>query len=183
MLRLFFALQPTPDQGEELLANSAALAVELGGQRVPPGNLHVTLCFIGAVAPEKLYLILETASRVRGAPVTLCFEAFEYWEKPRVLCATAPAATWSTASKLSQALAEATIAAGFAPDAKPFRAHLTLARKLNVDAAMRVEWPRPMSPPLTLRCDRFALMESRRGESGSLYSVVESWPLDASQPL
>ena len=183
MLRLFFALQPTRDECEELLARSATLAMETGGQRVPPENFHATLCFVGAVAPEKLFLLLETASRVRGSPVTLKFECFEYWDKPRVLCATAPAIGESAAAKLSQGLADATIAAGFAPDAKLFRAHLTVARKLNADAASRVEWPRPMSPTFTLHCDRFVLMESRRGESGSLYSVVESWPLDASEPL
>ena len=27
---------------------------------------------------------------VRGRPVTLRFDAIEYWEKPQILCATAP---------------------------------------------------------------------------------------------
>ena len=70
-------------------------------------------------------------------------------------------------------------AAGFHPDIKPFRPHLTLARKIHPATAARCDWPQNLSPPLLVRCDRFVLMESRRGESRSIYSVVDSWPLYA----
>ena len=184
MLRLFFALQPTAALGAALLERAAALATQTKGQIVPAENFHATLCFVGAVAPEKLYLLLETAARVRAAPVTLAFSAFEYWDKPRVLCATADAgAADSPANRLSRSLGEASITAGFAPDVKPFRPHLTVARKLSAADAAIVEWPRPLEPALVVRCEHFVLMRSQRVESGSLYSVVESWPLDASEPL
>jgi len=32
-----------------------------------------------------------------------------------------------------------------------------------------------------VRCENFVLMESRRGPDGSIYSVVESWPLYADE--
>ncbi len=176
MMRLFFALQPPADAGAVLLEHLRPLAVELGTQVVPAANLHATLCFVGAVAPEKLALLRETAATVRGAPATLCFAALEYWEQPKVLCATAIEDEGARrARELSRDLSLAAIAAGFAPDAKPFRAHLTLARKVRTEPD---SWPRPLEPAFLMHCTRFALMESRREESGSIYSVVDAWPLD-----
>jgi 2'-5' RNA ligase len=94
-----------------------------------------------------------------------------------VLCATGTRES-DAAHDLARRLAEAAIAAGFAPDIKPFRAHLTLARKVNAAEAAKVEWPRGFSPAMTVRCDRFVLMQSRREEGGSIYSAVDSWVLD-----
>ena len=59
----------------------------------------------------------------------LRFDALEYWETPKILCATASRDS-SSARELAIALGEAAVAAGFSPDIKPFRAHLTLARKI-----------------------------------------------------
>ena len=49
MLRLFFALQPAPEQNAALVAQVAPLVAQLGSQVAPAENLHATLCFIGAV--------------------------------------------------------------------------------------------------------------------------------------
>src|SRR5262249_54411092 len=99
---------------------------------------------------------------------------------PRILCATATEDSESSpAQSLAASLANAASAAGLLPDVKPFRAHLTLARKIRARLATQGEWPRPLVPAVVMRCDRFVLMESRSGESGSIYSVVDSWPLYA----
>ncbi|HTU68089.1 MAG TPA: RNA 2',3'-cyclic phosphodiesterase [Steroidobacteraceae bacterium] len=176
MLRLFFALQPAEAQGAGLVEAVAPLVAQLGGQRVPASNLHATLCFVGAVAAEKLPLLCAAAARVRGNPATLDFDALDYWDKPEVIVATSPEA--ESARDLSARLFEQTIAAGFAPDRKPFRPHLTLARKVRRRDAAKISWPRVLEEKVGLRCDRFVLMESRRGDAGSVYSVVDSWPLD-----
>jgi 2'-5' RNA ligase len=179
VLRLFFALQPAPAQNLELVDRAAPLVTQLQAQRVPPANLHATLCFIGAVPQERLAALLDAVTPVRGRDATLDFEALEYWAKPKILCATAPETAGSApARELAQRLAEAVTAAGFVPDAKPFRAHLTLARKVAAGRAAECEWPRELSPPIRVHCDHFVLMQSQRAESGSLYSVVASWPLD-----
>ena len=176
MLRLFFALQPCAEDGVVLVERLRPLVEEVQAQRVPAENLHATLCFMGAVAPERLAQLRDAAATVRGAPVTLRFTALEYWEQPKVLCATAVEDEGThRARALARDLSAASIDAGFAPDSKPFRAHLTLARKMRI---VTPPWPRTLEPELRMHCTHFALMESRRGENGSIYSVVESWPLD-----
>jgi 2'-5' RNA ligase len=179
-LRLFFALQPQLEQSASLVERVAPLVARLQAQRVPPENLHATLCFIGAVAPGQLEALKSVAASVRGRHASLRFDTLEHWPKPRVLCATAAEnAASAPARALAEALAAAAVGSGFTPDVKPFRAHLTLARKVHAPSAAQCEWPQPLASPLIVSCDRFVLMESRRGESGSTYSVVDSWPLYA----
>ena len=175
---MFFALQPTAKQSAALLARTAPVVEKLRGQRVPAENLHATLSFVGAVAEEKLDALRAAAATVHAPELRLKFQQLEYWSKPRVLCATGSKES-EEAHELARRLAEAAVAAGFAPDIKPFRAHLTLARKVNAVEAAKVEWPRAFSPSMTVRCDRFVLMQSRREDSGSVYSVLDSWALDA----
>lgn len=177
-LRLFFALLPEPAQKAGLSERVAPLVASLEAQRVPPENVHATLCFIGAVSPEDLATLTAVAAAQHRPHASLLFDQLEFWEKPRVLCATPAAGASSSLQELADGLARAAQAAGFRPDIKPFRPHLTLARKIVPARAKACEWPQTLSPPLLLRCDRFVLMESRRGESGSIYSVVDSWPLD-----
>ena len=182
MLRLFFALQPSLAQNTALTAYVAPLVAQLEGRAVPAENLHATLCFIGSVEEERLDALRAAAASIRGRPVRLRFDALEYWETPKVLCATASRDSGrdsSEASELSIALGEAVVAAGFAPDIKPFRAHLTLARKIAATQAATVPLPLPLEPPMVMRADRFVLMSSRREEERSIYSAVETWPLYA----
>jgi 2'-5' RNA ligase len=171
---MFFALQPTPVQSAALVESIVPLVKELEGQPAPAANLHATLCFIGAVAEEKVPELKAAASRVRGRPVALDFHALDFWEKPEILCATAQEN--DGARDLSWAISDAVLAAGFTPDVKPFRAHLTLARKVRRRVAEKLEWPRALVP-VPVRCEQFVLMQSRRDDAGSTYSVVDSWSL------
>jgi RNA 2',3'-cyclic 3'-phosphodiesterase len=176
MLRLFFALAPTLEQNTALMAEVAPLIAQLGSQPVPAANLHATLCFVGSIEEERLDALRAAAASLRGRPARLRFDALEYWETPKILCATSSRDS-SDASELAIALGEAAIAAGFSPDIKPFRAHLTLARKISAAQAATVPWPLPLLPPMVLRADKFSLMSSRREGTVSVYSAVDSWPL------
>jgi 2'-5' RNA ligase len=176
MLRLFFALQPTSEQNLALAAQVAPLVAQLGSKVAPPANFHATLSFVGAIEPSRLDALRAAAATLRGRPVRLSFDALEYWETPKILCATASRDS-SSATELAIALGEAAVAAGFSPDLKPFRAHITLARKISAAQAATVPWPLPLEPPTLMRANRFVLMESRREDAGSVYSAVDSWPL------
>src|SRR5215217_5811664 len=114
-MRLFFALQPTLAQCLELTESVAPLIAQLGAQPVPAQNLHATLCFVGETDPARLDALSATAATLRGRPVRLNFDALEYWETPKILCATASRDS-SEATELAIALGEAAVAAGFAPD-------------------------------------------------------------------
>ena len=108
MLRLFFALQPTQEQNAALAAQVAPLIAQLGAQPARAENLHATLCFIGAIEPARLDALRAAAATLRGRPVRLFFDALEYWETPKILCATASRDS-SSASELSIALGEAAV--------------------------------------------------------------------------
>lgn len=177
MLRLFFALQPAPEVGARIMAGAAPLLGEMGVQATPASNLHATLCFLGAVEPDRLDALRAAAEKVRAARCQIEFDTFEYWEKPRVVVAGASRES-PAAAELSSSLHETVSAAGFTPDAKPFRPHLTLARKISPTSAAKISWPVKISPGFVVCADRFALMESRRGEHASIYSVVDEWHLD-----
>ena len=176
MLRVFFALQPPVELSTRLLATVGPLIAELQAPPVPATNLHATLSFVGAVAPERLEALRAAAASLRGETITLDFDAFEFWDKPRVVVAGASRES-REAMALSRALHEAAVGAGFAPDEKPFRAHLTLARKIPPTVAKKFSWPLKISPGFVVRCEKFVLMESRRAEQGSIYSVLDEWPL------
>jgi len=176
MPRLFFALQPALAQNVALLESIAPVIALLGSQPVPAENLHATLCFIGEVEAERLDALREAVSGLRARPVEVGFDRLEYWETPKILCATTSGNT-SAAESLSVALSAAASAAGFSPDIKPLRAHLTLARKIPAARASEIPRPLPLESVLLLRADSFVLMSSHREGERSIYSVVNSWPL------
>lgn len=178
MPRLFFALQPGQEQRAALLAEFEARFAAQQVAMIPAGNLHATLCFLGVVDAARVPALREAASRVHMHKVSLRFDALEHWVKPKIVCATASAAGVVGADALARAISDELIAAGFSPDIKPFRAHLTLARKVRVAQAEALALPQSLQPGFVVRCEEFVLMQSRRGERGSIYSVVESWPLD-----
>jgi RNA 2',3'-cyclic 3'-phosphodiesterase len=176
--RLFFALAPDA-QGREVLWDAASAAVAgCGGRGIPAENLHVTLAFLGDVANDRLPLLGEmaaaAAARFTGtALLNLHLARLQYWVRPQILCALAAqdVADAPRVFALAQALRIVTAAAGFAPDLKPFHAHVTVARK--VTRAMDDQ----ELAPVTWSCAEFALLASRTTAEGSVYSVVESYPL------
>jgi 2'-5' RNA ligase len=175
---LFFALWPDHALQVALADATRDVVFASGGRAVPPENFHVTLAFVGSV-PESSVARVEAvgdqvAAHVEQMPVQVTLDAIEYWRKARVVCATARLqrnAGAGRADTLATALQSRLTAAGFAPDLKPFRAHVTLAR--NVVRARRalemhsVVWS----------FGEVALVESRTRADGSTYSVIESYAL------
>ena len=183
--RLFFAFWPDESQRTALVHATRQAVRACGGRPVPPQNLHVTLCFLGSVPGARVAELGALARRVAAdlsprAPVVLDFGRIEHWARPQLLCASAPAAmqpATPAAQGLARALGDAAAAVGFAPDLKPFRAHVTLARKV-----MRAQSGAPIRP-VRWQFDALALVESRTLPTGPLYSVVESYSLVNAQKV
>lgn len=172
--RVFFALWPRAAERCALTAASAAAVAASGGRPVPPQNLHVTLLFLGAVSAargaELAALVHATAAAwpADAGPPVLRFARLAYWRESQVLCALARRGDDAGARALAQTLGTAAAAAGFSPDLKPFRVHVTVARKVaRAPGATRFV-------PVTWECATLALIASRSAPGGSVYSVLES---------
>jgi RNA 2',3'-cyclic 3'-phosphodiesterase len=140
------------------------------GRPQRPDQWHVTLEFLGPVPASRVAAAREAAAQVRAAPCEIRFDAVEYWRRPEVLCLVARALPPPLAD-LVQQLRAALATRGFEPESRPFRAHLTLARKVS----------HPVTPvqfePLPWPTAEFALVESVTDRSGSVYTPLAAWPL------
>ena len=188
--RLFFALWPDAQQRGALHSATRKCVRSCGGRAVPVQSLHVTLAFLGAVPEGRVPELDRIARRVADVfpadaqPLLLTFDRLAHWAGAQILCALGtgePAAVQApgeppdtdaaSAPALSATLKNETAAAGFSPDLKPFRAHVTVARKV-------VHAPSELTlQPVLWRFDAFALIESRTDPAGPVYSVIESYLL------
>ena len=180
--RLFFALWPDAAQRAALAHAAGKTVRHSGGRPVPESSLHVTLVFLGSVPEPRLEDLRAIARGAAAAfprsalPLAVSLEGFEHWAKPQILAVigceeeeqSAPA---SGVAQLAGILTRETAASGFCPDLKPFRVHVTVARKVA-----RPPYSSEMRKVLW-SFDAFALVESRTLSEGSVYSVVESYVL------
>lgn len=167
-MRLFFALQPDSDAARQLAAWTTTLHIQDPARPVALENLHMTLAFIGSIEPQALEGVRRVAAQVATGSSLLCLDGVEWWQEAAALVATAAAAPALSelAARLRQALAQ--IGHG---DPKPWRAHVTLARKVLQPPVLQA-----MSP-ICWRPKEFVLMQSARDDRGSVYTVVDTWPL------
>lgn len=168
--RLFFALWPGDRLRSLLAPRIHALQPDGVGRPQRPDQWHVTLEFLGSVPGSRVAAAREAAAQVRAEPCEVVFDAVEFWRRPEVLTLVArelPPALDNLVAQLRAALA----AQGFEPESRPFRAHLTLARKVT----------HPVAPvtfePLHWPVAGFALVESITDRAGSVYTPLASWNL------
>jgi 2'-5' RNA ligase len=168
--RLFFALWPTEALRGALAGRVAALAPPGTGRAQRPDQLHLTLEFIGAVPAVRLQAVRDAAAAVRGEPIELDLNRAEYWRRPRVLCLVArelPPALAALVHSLRTELASR----GFEPECRPYRAHLTLARKVGQPPGLAAV------DPVHWQATDFALVESVTERAGSIYRPLGAWSL------
>jgi 2'-5' RNA ligase len=189
--RLFFALWPERIWSERLLAavpTAAGTGADAAGRVVAAMDLHVTLCFLGAVEEALLEPLCQYASGLRATDFELEFDALEYWRRSRVLAATA-AQVPSAACALAAMLGEGARALGLRAEERTLRPHVTLVRGLagwESQAAPAALHPGalPLTPPLRLAARRFYLAQSHELEAatatepqGGRYARLAGWPL------
>jgi len=168
--RLFFALWPG-DEVRQRLAAIASKSLKRRGRRIPAENLHLTLAFLGPVSSEVRRCAEDVADGVAAAPFTLEFTHLGFFPRPRVVwsgCDQTPEALTSLVDTLRRGLR----GCGITPEVRPYRAHLTLARKASVEPGFGgphapIHWP----------VDAFHLLESKTLSSGAQYNILRSWTL------
>ncbi|HMK85878.1 MAG TPA: RNA 2',3'-cyclic phosphodiesterase [Steroidobacteraceae bacterium] len=170
LVRAFFAALPDERTRERIASLSEALDLDKGSRRTPLENLHMTVAFVGELAPEQIALLRELGAKQRAQQFVLRLDTYEYWAVPKIVVALAselPAALQALRAGLRDGLARS----GLALDPKPFRPHLTLAKKVlqapELQAMSEVAW----------RVRGFQLMRSVQAARGSVYTVLDTWPL------
>jgi 2'-5' RNA ligase len=176
-VRAFVALPLDAPTRERVVRAVEPLRDQLRGVRWSAlSSFHVTLRFLGEASRE----VLERLHEHLGRAAAVCprvrarlprLGLFPERGSPRVL--------WLSVEpgpellELQTACEAAATGAGFAPEAKPFRPHLTLGR-------WRFRVPRPALPPLDLGeapLERLVLFESRLDPEGARHSELAAWPL------
>ncbi len=173
--RLFFALWPGEPLRSVLARRVESLVPPGLGRPQRPDQLHLTLEFLGSVPSTRLRAARDAAAAVRGEPFELLLDAVEYWRRPRILCLVAREIPPALA-QLVHALRVELASRGFEPERRPYRAHLTLARKVGQAPAPAVV------EPLRWPATEFALVESVTERAGSIYQPLRSWSLLADPP-
>jgi len=179
-LRLFVAL-PLP---EDLQDRLAALAEPLPGVRwLPPENLHVTLRFIGDVEGHQAREIDAELARVEMPAFPAAMRGIECHGnggKARMLWVgiESDGALATLQGRVEAALRRA----GFPPEGRKFRPHVTLARiKSNPGARMQGFLSRNgLYRSAPFQADRFVLYSSLLSPAGARYTPEASYPLSRS---
>jgi len=169
--RLFFALWPDASVRQALQA-AGRQAGAGSGRPVHPDDLHMTLVFLGQVATERLPDVQTVADGIVMRPFDLAIDRFGWWKRSRILwCAPSrvPEALPGLFDQLQAGLADC----GFAPERRPYRPHVTLARKVTQVV------PGTLDRPIAWPVDSFALIASRTGGEPPRYRVLKKWPADS----
>lgn len=168
--RLFFALVPGSGARTALHAMARRHA-PARARRVPAADLHLTLVFLGNVPESGLPQLRAAAGAVVAPPFSVVLDRLERW-RGGLLCATGTAGP--AVQALHQQLLRGAREAGCSVDARPLRAHATLARGLPRTGGATDE---PIAP-VRLQARSFCLMESCERADGGRYSILARWRLD-----
>lgn len=163
--RLFVALWPTPQVRAGLLAWRDAFAWPLAAAVVPPERLHLTLHFIGAVPADRLDAV-QAGLAVEPAAFELRFGRAELW--PRGIAVLRPLGEPPALHDLQRRIGAALRALELPVEARPFRPHVTFARRADGAALTHG------AAPLRWRVRSYALVESRLGRAGG-YCVLRRY--------
>jgi 2'-5' RNA ligase len=86
-----------------------------------------------------------------------------------------PAALAQLAAELSDGL----VAGGFRLERRPFRAHVTLARRCRIRAGDPMRDGEPVSAPVVWNVARMTLVASELASGPPQYRELDGWPLPA----
>ena len=188
--RLFVAV-PLPSDATSAIAD---LVDRVRADGVPGGGrdvrwvrldgVHLTLRFIGPTLPDR---VEPARSAVRAAAASSGSFDVSLGGAGRFPPSGRPRALWlglrvgeADLASLAGAVDQALAAAGWTFDAKPFRAHLTLARSDGVPAGSAVGDRLEAAAAgldVRFRADRIGLFESVTGSGPARYEPLEIVPL------
>ena len=164
---MFFALWP--DEGVRSALGRLSGELVEGGRPTRRDNLHMTLEFLGGIDRARIADASAAATRLSAPRFRLVLDGVGHWRRSRILW-LAPTNPTPPLIALQAGLHAELAAAGLPLEDRPFRPHVTLARRAKPLAF------RPVAP-VTWDVRELVLAESMPGPDGVRYQVVERWPL------
>lgn len=171
--RWFFALWPEAAARAALAAGAAKL-IPPGARALHPRDLHLTLVFLGQLGPEGLDAAVRAAETVRAGPIKLRIDQAGHFPRSRVLWC-GPAESSPDLLGLHRQLCLALMGRGLAIESRPYRPHITLARKAS--GCPRQDW----GPPVEWT-SRYLVLARGLECPAPRYAQWRCWPLDADVP-
>jgi 2'-5' RNA ligase len=146
-MRLFIAIELPESTAAALHTYSLALAqqVPLGTVKwVEPGNMHLTLVFLGETEPEKMRLVqaVMNVAAASHSPFNLkptVLGCFPNASRPRVIWAGLGGEV-KVAQSLKKTLDAGLEPLGWEPEKRPFAPHLTLGRVKDGRGRVSLPW-------------------------------------------
>ena len=166
--RLFFALWPDDPTRQALFHwQTHNLPAEARWQH--RADLHMTLHFLGQTDAGRLDALRDLGEAVAGARFGLVLDRIGHWRRPQILWA-GPSSVPGELPQLHARLGAGLNDLGIGTEARTFKPHVTLARKI------RVQPPLQPLPPLTWPVTELVLVESRTG-AAPMYHPLGRWAL------
>ena len=173
-VRAFFGL-PLPEAHRKALAAYLALCAGAapGFRWTPAENLHITIRFLGQVDRSRAEGIAGGVESIRAAAFDLALGSIGSFRRGKLA-----RVVWlglgegvEDIARLVAIVDAQSVAAGFEAEARPFHAHLTLARARARDGALLPDLP---PPPRTeaWRAGELVLYRSHLGRGGSVYEPL-----------
>jgi 2'-5' RNA ligase len=162
--RLFIGLWPDPAMRDALAAWGEQWQWNAGAKRVRAERLHLTLHFLGDV-PRTLLPALKPALEVPVAPFSLSLGRAAVWRGG--IAVLEPDRVPPRLRHLRDALGEALRGLALPTETRPYRPHLTLARRASPAL------PPAQGPQLRWPVRGYALVESRPTAG---YEVLQAYP-------
>lgn len=153
--------------------------MQLQRDRIPDGrhvhaqDLHCTLRFLGQLPLEQLVAIEAVAGELSFPRFELQLDHLGWWKRPKILYVApsiTPPALLQAAGELDRLLQAH---CGIEPEERPYRPHVTLARKIP-QPALRA-WNSAIRWPI----EGFALVRSTTGSELPRYRVMKKWLADS----
>ncbi len=164
--RLFFALWPSEKQRRQIDSAIDPYRASLAGKWTAHANWHVTLVFIGGFPVSDIPALQAAACKVRCPAIKLRFERLDYWARPKIMCLQADFVP-NQLIGLVKSLESAAKSFGFKPEKRPYRPHMTIARKAGFFE------PITLAQPFELHWSAFDLIESISTPSGVQYKPLD----------
>lgn len=159
-MRLFIAINFDEETRKKIIAVQQRLRVLATGNFSQPENLHLTLAFLGEVAPTQVDAVRHAMDRTTVNSMSLTFDHVGRFKRAGGDIWWIGLSENRSLLSLQKELSGHLAGAGFRLEDRRFSPHITLAREVRL--ATQPEYSTLLGPAFSTRASTISLMRSER---------------------